>query len=201
MFKGIKSKGIDLFTLVTGLMVHSMDEDNSLAATAQWMFNPVVKSIYGIPEDDNVSQKTLNRALEALGANDEVIVVGLNKGIGRLFPGLDHDAIADGSSIVANSDHGELAAPGHPRDRNPDGMQVEFMLGMMGRSRIPFHIRTFPVNTSDEEVFSTSLPEMMGLLDYGDMHSHDDVKDRLLEDMERRRDERRQGRKGRGRPK
>ena len=75
------------------------------------------------------------------------------------------------------------------------------MLGMMGRSRIPFHIRTFPVNTSDEEVFSTSLPEMMGLLDYGDMHSHDDVKDRLLEDMERRRDERRQGRKGRGRPK
>ena len=96
LFKGIKSKGIDLFTLVTGLMVHSMDEDNSLESTAQWMSNPVVKSIYGIPEDDNVSQKTLNRALEALGANDEAIVVGLNKGIGRLFLGLDYDAIADG---------------------------------------------------------------------------------------------------------
>lgn len=173
----LKAKGVRLGALTAMLIVFSLSEDNSMAACAKWLGDARIRKLFGIK--DNVSQRTLNRALQMLGMNREKILLELYKGIGRLYPGLDRDIDADGSSVSMNSERG-LGRYGYPRDGNPDGLQAEFMLGMFEDSRIPFYVRSFMGNTSDEEQYARALPEMLGIMDRGNIDAYRHIADRLV---------------------
>lgn len=201
---GLKTKGLSMASLTSVLISFGLSEDNSMQACADWLKDIRVRRQFGIR--DYVSQRTLNRALQILGRNREGIILALYRGLRKLFPELNRDIDADGSSIAANSEGG-LRKHGHPRDNNPDGLQTEFMLGMFEYSRIPFYIHEYAGNISDEEQYARSMPEMLGLMDHEDLHAYQRIADKLVANIRHRNKERelrklekRKGRRGR-RPK
>lgn len=83
------------------------------------------------------------------------------------------DAIAvDGSAVRRESDYGDLAGVGHPRDKNPEGMQTEFMMAVYQTTKIPFYVGAFSGEASDEEQYAHSLPEILSLLDTGKLNEY-----------------------------
>jgi hypothetical protein len=100
------------------------------------------------------------------------IIERLFRGVTDNFDIKDEVVAADGSAVERESDFGDLAGCGHPRDRNPDGLQTEFMMAVFQRSRIPFYIGAFSGETSDEEQYARSLPEILSLLDYGKLDAY-----------------------------
>ena len=201
---GLKSKGIGMDSLTAVLITFGLSEDNSMQACSEWLKDRRVRRLFGIR--DAVSQRTLNRALQILGRNREGAILALYGGLNELYPDLDKDMDADGSSIAANS-AGGLRRHGYPRDGNPDRPQAEFMLGMFEHSRIPFYIREYAGNVSDEEQYARSVPEMLGLVDKGDLSAYRRISDKLVSNIKLRNKERelakigrKSGKKGR-RPK
>ena len=183
----LKTKGISMASLTAILISYGLSDDNSMEACAKWLRDYRIRRLFSIK--DNVSQRTLNRALQILGRNREGIIVALYDGLCNLYPDLNKDTDADGSSIAMNSE-GNLSKHGHPRDNNPDGLQTEFMLGMFEDSRIPFYIHEYAGNISDEEQFARSVPEMMGLIDHGDIDAYRKISDKLVSNIRLRNKER-----------
>lgn len=184
---GFKTKGIELSKLTKAMIVHSTFDDNSMKACSDWLSDPITKGAFGI--NSNVIQKTLNRALETLGAHREEIILQLHDGILKMYPDLKKDVDIDGSAILMNKES-DISKYGHPRDKNPDGLQVEFMLGMYEHSRIPFYIREFKGNTSDEEMYATSLPEVIGLVNESNLRAYENISNKLVSGIKERNKER-----------
>lgn len=66
LFDGFKAKGVRMGALVMMLIVFSLSENNSMAACAEWLKDIRIRRLFGIKEQ--VSQRTLNRALQKLGS-------------------------------------------------------------------------------------------------------------------------------------
>lgn len=182
-----KAKGVRMSALTMMLIVFSLSENNSMAACAEWLKDIRIRKLFGIK--DNVSQRTLNRALQKLGVHREEIITELHRGITRTYPEMSKNIDCDGSSVSMHSE-GDMGRRGHPRDKNPDGLQVEFMLGMFEESRIPFYVRSFMGNASDEEQYARSLPEMIGIMDKDDIEAFRHIADRLVGNIKLRNEER-----------
>ena len=166
-----KTKGEPLAPLVRSMCVHSLDDcDNSMQSCADWIDNPFVREVMGLRGKQ--SQRTFNRALQLLGENRAAIIEKLFKGIADNFDTNDNAVAVDGSAVRRESDYGDVAGVGHPRDKNPEGMQTEFMMAVYQESKIPFYVGVFSGETSDEEQYARSLPEIIGLLDYGKLDAY-----------------------------
>ena len=171
LLNGFKVKGEPLAPLVRCMCVHSLnDHDNSLQSCADWTDNADVHTLLGLSAAQ--SQRTFNRALQILGANRVKIIEKLFDGISRNFDIEDTAVAVDGSAVKRESDYGDLAGMGHPRDKNPDGMQTEFMMAVYQSSKIPFYVSAFSGEVSDEEQYARSLPEILSLLDYGKLDAY-----------------------------
>lgn len=170
LLNGFKTRGEALAPLVRCMCVHSLEGENSMQSCSDWVSDPEIKRLLGI--EGEASQRTLNRALEILGERRVEIIERLFKGVTDNFDIGDEVVAADCSAVERESDFGDLAGSGHPRDRNPDGLQTEFMMAVFQRSRIPFYIGAFSGETSDEEQYARSLPEILSLLDYGKLDAY-----------------------------
>jgi len=171
LLNGFKVKGEPLAPLVRCMCVHSLhDQDNSLQSCADWTEGSEVHTLMGLSGPQ--SQRTFNRALQILGENRVQIIEQLFDGVGRNFD-VGGDAVAvDGSAVRRESDYGDLAGVGHPRDKNPEGMQTEFMTAVYQTTRIPFYVGAFSGEISDEEQYAHSLPEILSLLDTGKLNGY-----------------------------
>lgn len=105
-------------------------------------------------------------------AIDKEVIECLFKGINDNFDVANDPIATDGSSIERESDFGDLAGAGFPRDSNPDGMQTEFLMAVYQYTKIPFYVGAFSGEVSDEEQYAKSLPEILSLLDTGKMDSY-----------------------------
>lgn len=171
LLNGFKLKGAALAPLVRCMCVHSLDDhDNSLQSCADWTSNPHIGELLDL--DGPQSQRTFNRALQILGENRVKIIERLFDGIRRNFDADDISVAVDGSAVRRESDYGDMAGTGHPRDKNPDGMQTEFMMAVYQKSKIPFYVGAFSGEVSDEEQYARSLPEILSLLDHGKLDAY-----------------------------
>ena len=98
--RGLKSKGVRLDLIVVALCTYTMHTSNSMNACAEWLKNPAVRRQLGFSPKDEISQKTLNRAIVILGENREGIIAQLLKGIKERFEIDDYDINLDGSAVV-----------------------------------------------------------------------------------------------------
>ena len=183
----IKTKGHGPAPLVQAMMVHTLMNENSMKACAEWLSDSDVREAFGI--EYKVNQKTLNRTLQYLGSNREGLIVTLNTGLKKMYPELKKDFDVDGSAILMNKES-KISKRGYPRDKNPNGLQVEFMLGMYEDSRIPFHIREFNGNMGDEELYAISVPEMIVPVNDDDIHRYENISNRSISGIKDRDQER-----------
>lgn len=171
LLNGFKIKGEPLAPLVRCMCVHSLhNQDNSLQSCADWTEGSEVHDLIGLSGPQ--SQRTFNRALQILGENRIQIIEQLFDGVRRNFD-IGDDAIAvDGSAVRRESDYGDLAGVGHPGDKNPEGMQTEFMMAVYQMTKIPFYVGAFSGEASDEEQYAHSLLEILSLLDTGKLNEY-----------------------------
>lgn len=174
--RGLKSKGVRLDLIVVALCTYTMHTSNSMNACAEWLKNPAVRRQLGFSPKDEISQKTLNRAIVILGENREGIIAQLWKGIKERFEIDDYDINLDGSAVVLYGPKSEYGEMGYGRDKNRGKLQVEFMVAQLASLGIPIYIKPYTGSTSDEAQYRDCVPELAGLLSGEGLHSLDSLK-------------------------
>ena len=162
--RGLKTKGVRLDLIVVALCTYTMHTSNSMNACAEWLRNPAVRRQLGFSPKDEISQKTLNRAIVILGENREGIIAHLWKGIKERFEIDDYDINLDGSAVVLYGPKSEYGEMGYGRDKNRGKLQVEFMVAQLASLGIPIYIKPYAGSTSDEAQYRDCVPELAGLL-------------------------------------
>lgn len=175
--RGLKTKGVRLDLIVVALCSYTMHISNSMNACAKWLENPAVRRQLGFSTKDEISQRTLNRAIVILGENREGIITQLWKGIRERFVIDDYDINLDGSAVVLYGPKSEYGEMGYGRDKNRGKLQVEFMVAQLASLGIPIYIKPYAGSTSDEAQYRDCVPELAGLLSGEGLHSLDSLKE------------------------
>lgn len=174
--RGLKTKGVRLVLIVVAMCTYTMYASNSMNACAEWLENPAVRRQLGFSAKEEVSQRTLNRALEILGQNREGIITELWNGIRSRFEIDDYDINLDGSAVVLYGPKSDYAEKGYGRDKNRGKMQVEFMVAQLASLGIPIYIKPYKGSVSDEEQYRDCVPELAGLISGEGLHALDGMK-------------------------
>ena len=175
--RGLKTKGVRLDLIVVALCMYTMHISNSMNACAKWLENPAVRRQLGFSSKDEISQRTLNRAIVILGENREGIITQLWKGIKERFEIDDYDINLDGSAVVLYGPKSEYGEMGYGRDKNRGKLQVEFMVAQLASLGIPIYIKPYTGSTSDEAQYRDCVPELAGLMSGEGLHSLDSLKE------------------------
>ena len=162
---------------VVALCTFTMHSSNSMNACSEWLKDPTVKRRLGFSSKDEISQRTLNRAIGILGKNREGIIARLWKGIQERFEIEDYDINLDGSAVVLYGPKSEYGAIGYGRDKNRGKLQVEFMVAQLASLGIPIYIKPYKGNVSDEAQYRDCVPELAGLMSGEGIHSLDGMKE------------------------
>ena len=173
----LKAKGVRLDSIVVALCVFTMYASNSLNACANWLKDDEVRRLLGFRTKDKVSQRTLNRAIAILGRNREGVIVALWEGIKKRFEIDEYDINLDGSSVVLYGPKSEYGEKGYDKDKNRGRLQVEFMVAQLASMGIPIYIKPYGGSVSDEAQYRDCVPELGGLIGFGDLHALDELKE------------------------
>ena len=160
---GLKTKSVRLDLIVVVLCSYTIQISNSMNACAKWLENPAVRRQLGFSSKDEISQRTLNRAIVILGENREGIITQLWKGIKERFEIDDYDINLDGSAVVLYGPKSEYGEMGYGRDKNRGKLQVEFMVAQLASLGIPIYIKPYTGSTSDEAQYRDCVPELARL--------------------------------------
>jgi transposase len=167
--------------ILVALITFILYRDNSMDACAQWLEDPAVRSIIGFRKSDNVSQRTIDRALVRLGECREQILERLWKGVTDRFEIDDYDIALDGSAVVIYGPKCRMGQIGHPRDGKAGDLQVEFMVAVLVKLGIPVYVRPFNGNKSDEEQYREAIPEIVSLIEGKHITGLEEYKQRAIE--------------------
>lgn len=167
--------------ILIALIVYTLNCDNSMDACSRWLKDPFVKRMIGFRKTDNISQRTIDRAVEKFGEHRERISEILWKGVVDRFEIEDYDIAMDGSAVILYGPKSPMGAYGHPRDRNKGYLQVEFTVAVLVQLGIPVYVRPFKGNTSDEEQFREAVPEIVALVEGRSISALDEYKQRAME--------------------
>ena len=167
--------------ILVALITYTLHCDNSMDACSKWLEDPKVRNIIGFRTTDNISQKTIDRAVGRLGQCRERILEKLWKGITDRFEIDDYDVAVDGSAVVLYGPKSDMGALGHPRDGRPGDLQVEFTVAVLVQLGIPVYVRPFRGNASDEEQYREAIPEIVSLIEGKNIGALEEYKQRALE--------------------
>lgn len=162
----LKARGIPLSKILTAVCTHILMGSNSMNRCSEWLQNKDVRIELGL--DSGLSQRTINRAVSILGEHSDEIIVKLWEGLDKRYHFENTDVNVDGSAVVVNGPEAELGAYGYPRDyKDQSRKQVEFLSAELQTSRIPFFIRAYKGNTSDQEQYRNALPDIFTMIREG----------------------------------
>src|SRR3989338_10538425 len=116
IFSKFKTKGRSLFSLVEGLVSYKLTENFSISKASDWINKPEILKVFSL---DEFEEKTLFRALEAIGINREEIISDIQKIIFKTYKFKHTDIILDWTSIILWGIKASLGKHGYSRDHRP----------------------------------------------------------------------------------
>jgi len=162
VFGKFKSRGIDLNSLIEGLLSYKLTENLSVVKASDWMNRREVLETFGIR---GFEQKTLYRVLSILGANREEIMMTLQD---RLFEEYDfeHTNInMDWTSIVLHGDKCPIGKRGYSRDHRPDKKQITVGVSELSSPiNIPIGMTVKEGNVNDQVHFTDTFDQVVDRL-------------------------------------
>jgi len=162
VFSKFKSRGIDLNSLIEGLLSYKLTENLSIVKASDWMNRTEVLETFGIR---GFEQKTLYRVLNILGDNREEIMMNLQD---RLFEEYDfeHTNInMDWTSIVLFGDKCPIAKRGYSRDHRPDKKQITVGVSELSSPiNVPIGMTVKEGNVNDQVHFTDTFEQVVDRL-------------------------------------
>jgi hypothetical protein len=117
VFGPLKSKGVDINSLVRLLVTCKLVENHSIARAGDWAGQAFIRGRYGLPRID---QQTLYRTLERLGMHADEVMAEIQDAPFERYDFASTDVNLDWTSIVLHGEVAELCRYGYSRDHRHD---------------------------------------------------------------------------------
>ena len=121
IFSKHKSNGLDLNSLVIGLLSYKLTDNFSIKEAGKWLNQ---KEILDILNLEKFHERALYRALEILGRNKEEILCDILNSLFSVYGFEETNINLDWTSIVLHGTKANLGKFGYSRDHRPDKLQI-----------------------------------------------------------------------------
>jgi transposase len=121
VFSKHKSKGLDLNSLLIGLVSYKLTENFSIKEASKWLNQKEILKILNLK---SFHEKALYRTLEILGRNKEIILSEILDNLFSVYGFGETDINLDWTSIVLHGTKSKLGKYGYSRDHRPDKLQI-----------------------------------------------------------------------------
>jgi transposase len=166
-FNKHKSKGLDLNSLLIGLVSYKLTENFSIKEAGKWLNQEEILEILNL---ESFHEKVLYRTLETLGRNKEKILSDI---LGSLFSVYDFeetDINLDWTSIVLHGTKSKLGKYGYSRDHRPDKPQITVGVSELKKPiNIPIGITVNKGNVLDLQHFPDTYNQVKSRLKEGSL--------------------------------
>jgi len=158
VFSKFKKHGVDLNSLIIGLLSYKLTENLSIVQASHWINR---KEILETIHIDNFDQKTLYRVLGIVGENREEIMMDLQD---RLFEKYDFEHTnlnMDWTSIVLYGEKCPIAKRGYSRDHRPDKKQITVGVSELSEPiNVPIGMTVREGNVNDQVHFTDTFNQV-----------------------------------------
>jgi transposase len=121
IFSKHKSRGLDLNSLLIGLVSYKLTENFSIKEAGKWLNQEEILEILNLK---SFHEKVLYRTLEILERNKEKILSDILSSLFSVYGFEETDINLDWTSIVLHGTKSELGKYGYSRDHRPDKLQI-----------------------------------------------------------------------------
>jgi transposase len=153
-----KSKGIDLNSLLIGLLSYKLTENFSIREASNWLNQEEILNLLNL---ESFHERVLYRTLELLGRNREEILSDI---LDTLFSAYDFEQTnlnLDWTSIVLFGTKSKLGKYGYSRDHRPDKLQITVGISELADPiNIPIGVTVNKGNVLDLEHFSDTFNQV-----------------------------------------
>ncbi|AKB35890.1 Mobile element protein [Methanosarcina siciliae C2J] len=167
IFGKYKSKGLDINSLLIGLVSYKLTENFSIKEASNWMNQDEVLDLLNLK---SFNERVLYRTLETIGSNKEEILYDI---LNCLFSeyGFEHtDVNFDWTSIVLFGTKSKLGKYGYSRDHRPDKLQITVGISELSDPiNVPIGVTVNRGNVLDLEHFSDTYNQVKSKLKKGSL--------------------------------
>ncbi len=161
IFSKHKSKGLDLNSLVIGLLSYKLTDNFSIKEAGKWLNQ---KEILDVLNLESFHERVLYRTLELLGRNKKEILCDILDSLFSTYGFEETNINLDWTSIVLHGTKANLGKFGYSRDHRPDKLQITVgvseLKAVIDNKKLP---KKFRVNNELIEInysFRTKLEEL-----------------------------------------
>lgn len=167
IFSKHKSKGLDLNSLVIGLLSYKLTDNFSIKEAGKWLNQ---KEILDILNLERFHERVLYRTLELLGRNKEEILCDILDSLFSTYGFEETNINLDWTSIVLYGTKSNLGKFGYSRDHRPDKLQITVGVSELADPiNIPIGITVNKGNVLDLEHFSDTFNQVKSRLKKGSL--------------------------------
>ncbi len=166
-FNKHKSKGLDLNSLLIGLVSYKLTENFSIKEAGKWLNQEEILEILNL---QSFHEKVLYRTLETLGRNKEKILSDILGSLFSVYGFEETDINLDWTSIVLHGTKSKLGKYGYSRDHRPDKPQITVGVSELKKPiNIPIGITVNKGNVLDLQHFPDTYNQVKSRLKEGSL--------------------------------
>ena len=164
-FNKHKSKGLDLNSLLIGLVSYKLTENFSIKEAGKWLNQEEILEILNL---ESFHEKVLYRTLETLGRNKEKIFSDILGSLFSVYGFEETDINLDWTSIVLHGTKSKLGKYGYSRDHRLDKPQITVGVSELKKPiNIPIGITVNKGNVLDLQHFPDTYNQVKSRLKEG----------------------------------
>jgi transposase len=153
-----KSKGLDLNSLLIGLLSYKLTENFSIKEAGKWLNQTEILDVLNL---EPFHERVLYRTLELLGRNREEILSDILDSLFFVYDFEETDINLDWTSIVLFGTKSPLGKHGYSRDHRPDKLQITIGISELANPiNIPIGVTVKKGNVLDLEHFSDTYNQV-----------------------------------------
>jgi transposase len=167
IFSKHKSRGLDLNSLLIGLVSYKLTENFSIKEAGKWLNQEEILEILNL---ENFHEKVLYRTLEILGRNKEEILSDILDNMFLIYGFEETDINLDWTSIVLHGTKSKLGKYGYSRDHRPDKLQITVGVSELKKPiNVPIGITVNKGNVLDLQHFHETYNQVKSKLKKGSL--------------------------------
>jgi transposase len=167
IFSKHKSRGLDLNSLLIGLVSYKLTENFSIKEAGKWLNQEEILEILNL---ESFNERVLYRTLENIGCNKEVILSDILNSLFSVYDFEGTDINLDWTSIVLHGTKSKLGKYGYSRDHRPDKLQITVGVSELRKPiNIPIGITVNRGNVLDLQHFPETYNQVKSKLKEGSL--------------------------------